>query len=156
MAHRAGLSAGRKAAASGDASVPALPAARSSVRRCAPRFRLRQSLSAPGQEPGCMPSRPGAGALRQDGRVAECVFCEILSGERKAHVVLEDPIAIAFLDARPVFKGHVLLVPRAHVPTFADLAEECIGPFFSLAKRLAVAMEARLRAAGAIARAHNR
>ncbi len=103
-----------------------------------------------------MPSRPGARALRQDGRVAECVFCEILSGERKAHVVLEDPIAIAFLDARPVFKGHVLLVPRAHVPTFADLAEECIGPFFSLAKRLAVAMEAGLGAAGSFVAMNNR
>src|SRR5260370_18727475 len=155
MAHRAGLSAGRKAAASGDPSVPALPAARSSVRLFASRLRVRQSLSAPGQEPGCMPSRPGARALRQDGRVAECVFCEILSGERKAHVVLEDPIAIAFLDARPVFKGHVLLVPRAHVPTFADLAEECIGPVFSLAKRLAVAMEAGLGAAGSVVAMNN-
>ena len=73
--------------------------------------------------------------------MAECVFCEIASGERPAHVVLDDARAIAFLDSRPVFKGHVLLIPRAHVPTFADLAESCIGPFFTLARQLAAAME---------------
>ena len=88
--------------------------------------------------------------------MAECVFCEIVSGQRQAHVVLDDPAAIAFLDARPVFKGHVLLIPRTHVPTFADLPEDCIGPFFARAKRLAAAMEEGLGAAGSFVAMNNR
>jgi histidine triad (HIT) family protein len=71
-------------------------------------------------------------------------------------MVLEDAMAIAFLDARPVFKGHVLLVPREHVPTFADLADGCVGPFFTLAKRLAVAVEEGLGAAGSFVAMNNK
>lgn len=63
---------------------------------------------------------------------------------------------MAFLDARPVFKGHVLLIPRAHVPAFADLADGCVGPFFLLAQRLAAAMEEGLGAAGAFVALNNR
>ncbi len=88
--------------------------------------------------------------------MAECVFCEIVGGQRQAHVVLDDTMAIAFLDARPVFKGHALLVPRAHVPTFADLPEDRIGPFFARAKRLATAMEEGLGAAGSFVAMNNR
>ena len=88
--------------------------------------------------------------------MAECVFCEIVSGDRQAHVVLDDARAIAFLDSRPVFKGHVLLVPKAHVPAFADLADSCVGPFFILARRLAVAMETGLGAAGSFVAMNNR
>ena len=88
--------------------------------------------------------------------VAECVFCEIVRGQRQAHVVLDDTMAIAFLDTRPVFKGHTLLIPRAHVPTFADLADGCIGPFYTLAKRLAAAMEEGLGAAGSFVAMNNR
>ena len=88
--------------------------------------------------------------------MAECVFCEIVSGMRQAEIVLADTMAIAFLDARPVFKGHVLLVPRAHLPTFADLPEDCIGPFFSCAKRLAAAMEDGLGADGSFVAMNNR
>jgi histidine triad (HIT) family protein len=94
--------------------------------------------------------------VRQDGGVAECAFCEIASGERQAHVVEADAEAIAFLDTRPVFKGHVLLIPRAHVPTFADLPEGSIGPLFSWAKRLAIAMEDGLGAAGSFVALNNR
>jgi histidine triad (HIT) family protein len=88
--------------------------------------------------------------------VPGCVFCEIVSGERKAHVVLDDPQALAFLDARPVFKGHVLLIPRAHVPSFTDVGDACLGPFFLLARRLARAMEEGLGAAGSFVALNNR
>ncbi len=88
--------------------------------------------------------------------MAECVFCEIASGDRQAHVVLDDPMAVAFLDSRPVFKGHVLLIPKAHVPTFTDLADPCVGPFFILARRLAAAMESGLGAAGSFVAMNNR
>jgi histidine triad (HIT) family protein len=94
--------------------------------------------------------------MAQDDRMAECVFCEIASGKRQAHVVLDGPWAVAFLDSRPVFKGHVLLIPRAHVPTFADLADSCVGPFFILARQLAVAMEVGLGAAGSFVAMNNR
>ncbi len=88
--------------------------------------------------------------------VAECAFCEIVGGQRRAHVVLDDSMALAFLDTRPVFKGHALLIPRAHVPTFADLPDGCIGPFYTLAKRLASAMEEGLGAAGSFVAMNNR
>jgi histidine triad (HIT) family protein len=94
--------------------------------------------------------------LRQDGDVAECVFCEIVSGQRQAHVVLDDSKAIAFLDTGPVFKGHLLLIPRAHVPTLADLPAGCVGPFFACAQRLASAVENGLGAAGSLVAMNNR
>lgn len=102
------------------------------------------------------PLRAPALIVRQDGGVDECVFCEIARGERHAHVVQGDADAIAFLDARPLFKGHVLLIPRAHVPTFADLPGRCVGPLFSRARRLATAMEEGLGAAGSFVAMNNR
>ena len=54
-----------------------------------------------------------------------CVFCQIVAGEVPAFVVLDEPDLLGFLDTRPVFKGHVLLVPRAHVDTLLDLPPAC-------------------------------
>ena len=68
---------------------------------------------------------------------ADCVFCAIVSGAHPAAVVASDDAAVAFLDARPVFKGHVLVVPRAHVPTLADLPGPAIGPFFTAVQKIA-------------------
>jgi len=62
---------------------------------------------------------------------ADCLFCRIISGEVAAHVVLESEVAVAFLDHRPVFKGHAIVVPRAHVVTLTDLPAPLVGPFFS-------------------------
>ena len=53
--------------------------------------------------------------------MAPCVFCSIVAGAVPAHVVLDDDVAVAFLDTRPLFAGHVLLVPRAHHETLTDL-----------------------------------
>jgi histidine triad (HIT) family protein len=77
-----------------------------------------------------------------------CVFCSIASGEIDAHVVLNDDVAIAFLDHRPVFKGHCLLAPRAHHETLSDLPTELVGPFFERAQQLARAVESALEADG--------
>ncbi|MFC4906293.1 HIT family protein [Actinomadura gamaensis] len=85
-----------------------------------------------------------------------CVFCEIIRGERPAHVVLDVPEAMAFLDTRPLFKGHTLLVPREHHETLVDLPEKEVGPYFAQARRLAGAMEAVLGAAGSFVAANNR
>jgi histidine triad (HIT) family protein len=88
--------------------------------------------------------------------MVDCVFCEIVAGERPAHVVLETDEAVAFLDARPLFKGHTLLLPREHVETLPDLPHDLVGPFFAQAQRLAVAMEAGLGAAGSFVALNNR
>ncbi len=78
-----------------------------------------------------------------------CVFCAIAQGELPAHRVAETDAFLAFLDTRPVFDGHVLVIPRAHVPDFAALAPEAIGPFFALGQRVALAQEHGLGAEGA-------
>ncbi|MEV4005913.1 HIT family protein [Actinomadura sp. NPDC049753] len=85
-----------------------------------------------------------------------CLFCEIIKGERPAHVVLDAPDAMAFLDTRPLFKGHTLLVPRTHYETLTDLPEDLLGPFFAQAQRLAKAMESVLEAAGSFVAMNNR
>ena len=87
---------------------------------------------------------------------ARCTFCEIISGSVSAHRVLDDDVAVAFLDHRPVFKGHVLLAPREHVETLGDLDDASIAPFFSRAKTLARAVEAGLEADGTFVAINNR
>ncbi|MFI6521242.1 HIT family protein [Spirillospora sp. NPDC050679] len=84
------------------------------------------------------------------------MFCQIIKGELSAHFVLEEPDAVAFLDTRPLFKGHTLLVPRAHHETLTDLPEEEVGPLFRYARRLAGAMETGLEAAGSFVANNNR
>src|SRR3954452_18849942 len=86
----------------------------------------------------------------------DCVFCEIVAGDRPAHVVLGDEVAVAFLDSRPLFKGHVLLVPRAHHETLADLPGELVEPYFATARRLSAVMETALGAAGSFVALNNR
>ncbi|WP_107704986.1 HIT family protein [Nocardioides allogilvus] len=71
-----------------------------------------------------------------------CVFCQIVSGEAAAAVVLERDDVVAFLDQRPVFKGHVLLVPRAHVETLPDLPASQRDGFLAAAQDLASAVTA--------------
>jgi histidine triad (HIT) family protein len=85
-----------------------------------------------------------------------CTFCEIVTGARPAHRVFEDDSCAAFLDARPVFVGHTLLVPRAHHETLADLPIALVAPVFAAAQRLARAVEAALGADGSFVAVNNR
>lgn len=85
-----------------------------------------------------------------------CVFCEIIKGERPAHMVLQTDEAVAFLDTRPLFKGHTLLVPRDHCETLTDLPADQVGPLFTRARALAGAMESALEAAGSFVALNNR
>jgi len=85
-----------------------------------------------------------------------CLFCEIVRGERPAHVVLDEEDVFAFLDIRPLFPGHTLLVPRAHHETLADLPGSTVQPLFTAAQRLSVAMEDALGAAGSFVAVNNR
>lgn len=85
----------------------------------------------------------------------DCVFCTIAAGETPAHVVHEDADFVAFLDTRPVFKGHTLLVPRGHVDTLPDLPAALRDPFLALAQRLASAMTEALGAQGSFVAVNN-
>ncbi|MCA1827484.1 MAG: HIT family protein [Myxococcales bacterium] len=77
-----------------------------------------------------------------------CIFCEISKGTAHAAVVVREGGFTAFLDARPVFKGHVLVVPTDHVAVIADLPEESVGPLFSLVRRVSAAIETGLGSGG--------
>jgi histidine triad (HIT) family protein len=84
-----------------------------------------------------------------------CIFCDIAAGEVPAEIVLADDDFVAFLDTRPVFKGHTLLVPRAHVATLPDLPAVLTGPFLERAQRLATAMVDGLGAQGSFVAMNN-
>ena len=87
---------------------------------------------------------------------APCVFCAIVAGDEPAHVVLDDDAAMAFLDVRPLFPGHVLLVPREHHETLTDLPPEQVEPLFSRARLLAGAVEEAMGAKGTFVAMNNR
>lgn len=84
-----------------------------------------------------------------------CVFCEIVAGERPADVVFEDEFAVAFLDARPVFEGHTLLVPRLHVPTIEELPDDLMEPLFVDARVLARAVREAMGGDGSFVAVNN-
>ena len=85
-----------------------------------------------------------------------CLFCRIISGEVTAAIVFQDDISIAFLDHRPLFPGHCLLVPRNHIETLGDLPTELVGPFFGNVQLLTRAVEVALEAEGSFVALNNR
>lgn len=85
----------------------------------------------------------------------DCLFCRIVAGDEPAEVVLEDDISIAFLDLRPVFHGHSLLVPREHHETLADLPGELIEAYFLNARLLSVAVRDAMGAQGSFVAINN-
>jgi len=85
-----------------------------------------------------------------------CVFCAIAAGDVPASTVLRDDDVAAFLDARPVFKGHVLIVPRTHVPTLSDLPAPALATLFAAVQRIARAVEAGLGADGTFVAMNNK
>jgi histidine triad (HIT) family protein len=87
--------------------------------------------------------------------MADCQFCGIVAGSVPAHVVLDDEIAVAFLDARPVFKGHVLVAPREHYVTLPDLPAGLVGPLFTRVQRVSAAMPVALGAQGSFVGENN-
>lgn len=86
----------------------------------------------------------------------DCVFCSIVAGETAAQVVLDDDTVVAFLDARPLFPGHTLVVPRRHAATLTDLSEAELGPFFARVRRVSAAVERAMAAEGSFVAANNR
>ncbi len=84
-----------------------------------------------------------------------CAFCAVVSGDAAAERVLEHPEVIAFLDVRPVFKGHVLVVTRRHVETLTDLAPDQIPPVFAAVQQVADAVLSALGAQGSFVAVNN-
>ncbi|HMB87180.1 MAG TPA: HIT family protein [Methylomirabilota bacterium] len=85
-----------------------------------------------------------------------CLFCQIARGQTPAARVLETETVIAFLDHRPLFPGHCLVIPREHVDTLGDLPGPLTGPLFEAAAAVARALEAGLGADGTFVAVNNR
>ncbi|UCF04546.1 MAG: HIT family protein [bacterium] len=77
-----------------------------------------------------------------------CAFCRVIRGEEEHNLVFEDSVSVAFLDRRPLFPGHILLVPKEHIGTLADLSADLVGPLFVNAQLLARAVEQAMAAEG--------
>jgi histidine triad (HIT) family protein len=87
--------------------------------------------------------------------VPDCLFCRIVAGEVAADIVATSEIAVSFLDHRPVFKGHTLVVPREHVVTLTDLPATAVGPYFLEVQRVTRAVVAGVEADGSFVAMNN-
>ena len=85
-----------------------------------------------------------------------CVFCGIINGDTQAEIVYSDEHLLGFLDIRPLFPGHTLLVPREHHETLADLPPELISPLFTATQRLSKAVPAAMGAQGTFVAMNNK
>lgn len=88
--------------------------------------------------------------------VLVCVFCDISAGRVPAEVVLEEDRVLGFLDIRPLFPGHCLLIPRSHVETLGDLSPDLIRPLFEKVQLLSRAVPAALGAHGSFVAMNNK
>jgi histidine triad (HIT) family protein len=86
---------------------------------------------------------------------ANCRFCQIVAGDEPGHLVFEDDLTIAFLDNRPLFSGHALLVPRDHYETLADLPGELVDPLFANARLLSSAIPKAMEKPGSFVALNN-
>jgi histidine triad (HIT) family protein len=85
-----------------------------------------------------------------------CIFCDIVKGTLEAEQVFEDEHTLAFLDHRPLFYGHTLLVPKIHFGTLENLPRELLEPFFGGAQLLAAAIEDAMDAVGTFIALNNK
>ena len=88
--------------------------------------------------------------------MTDCLFCRIVSGELPATIVYEDENSVAFLDHRPLFHGHTLLVPREHFETLGDVTPSLIEPYFKAAQLLSRVVESAMEAEGTFVAMNNR
>jgi histidine triad (HIT) family protein len=87
--------------------------------------------------------------------VTDCLFCQIAAGTVPAHVVAADQLTMAFLDSRPLFKGHVLVIPLSHYVTLADLPADLLSPLFSQVQRISAVMPGALGSQGSFVAMNN-
>ena len=83
------------------------------------------------------------------------MFCRIAAGDEAAAIVTETDDAVAFLDHRPIFPGHTLVIPRAHVVTLRDMPDELVDPFFREVRRIAAAVQDGMDAQGTFVAENN-
>lgn len=70
----------------------------------------------------------------------DCIFCKIVNHEIPAAVVYEDDDVVAFDDLHPLAKVHILLIPKKHIASAAELREEdaaVVGKIHLIAKKIA-------------------
>ena len=94
--------------------------------------------------------------MQSEKTSSSCKFCQIIRKEIASHIVFDDETACAFLDQRPLFPGHTLLVPKAHMETLLDIPRDLIAVFFSNVQMLARAVEEALGAEGSFVAINNR
>lgn len=87
--------------------------------------------------------------------MSSCLFCEIVAGSKPSHVVLDTAQVFGFLDTRPVFKGHTLLVPRDHVDTMSDMSDDLLPVLFGAARSVSGAVRDALGAQGSFVAVNN-
>lgn len=87
---------------------------------------------------------------------AGCTFCDVVSGQIRSVIVFEDQDCLGFLDHRPLFPGHTLLVPKRHIETLIDLPDELVSSLFSSAKLLTAAVQDACRAEGSFVAINNK
>ena len=85
----------------------------------------------------------------------DCLFCSIVAGTVPAFRVVDTSDGIGFLDTRPVFRGHVLVVPRSHVSQLTDLPAELLPGYFALVQRVAAAVPSALGSQGTFVAVNN-
>ena len=90
------------------------------------------------------------------GVPAGCTFCDVVSGQIRSAIVFEDQDCLGFLDHRPLFPGHSLLVPKKHVETLSDLPDELVTSLFSSAKLLTTAVQNACHAEGSFVAINNK
>jgi histidine triad (HIT) family protein len=88
--------------------------------------------------------------------MSDCLFCDVIAGRVPTQIVHADEVAVAFLDHRPVFKGHTLVLPREHIPTLDGLPAGQIGPYFQRVQAITRAVETSLDAGGSFVAMNNR
>jgi histidine triad (HIT) family protein len=99
--------------------------------------------------------RPRRVNVRTSPLSSDCLFCRIVVGDLAATIVTETAATVSFLDHRPLFPGHTLVVPRAHVVTLRDLAPDDVGPFFAEVRRVAIGVQDGLDAQGTLVAENN-
>ena len=84
-----------------------------------------------------------------------CEFCKVVRGEAESYIILEDELSLGFLDRRPLFPGHSLLVTRTHYETLAELPQDLISPVFGSVQLLALAVVKAMGADGSFIAINN-
>ena len=78
----------------------------------------------------------------------ECIFCQIVQGERSAHTLFEGEKALAFLDIFPCTTGHTLVIPRRHYVSLGEMPLEEVGALFQAAALVAEKVQQAVGAHG--------